>query len=222
LDLTSHPESQLTTILQRLEEAKISAKKPKGRVVVDSKTMVSGVQLVGSLAGATLEDLRTLLAQYGVNRAVVKIYGEATLDDVEDALFEGLVYRPALVLGNKADLASKSDAEAFIEYCRRLSLPVLPVSAKTGLNLKRVGELIYQSLGLIRVYTKPPHAEKPSPKPFTLKKGATILELARQIHKSLAEKFLYAKVWHENSPAPIRVGVDYKLQDQDTIEIRER
>jgi len=220
LDLTRHPESQLTTILRRLEEAKISAKKPKGRVVVDSKTMVSGVQLVGSLADATLEDLRTLLAQYGVNRAVVKIYGEASLDDVEDALFEGLVYRPALVLGNKADLTGESETQAFLEHCQSLGLPALPVSAHTGLNLNQIGSLIYQSLNLVRVYTKPPNVGKPSPKPFILKKGATVLDLAEQIHKSLAEKFRYAKVWQKNSLNPIRIGEEYQLQEGDIIEIR--
>jgi len=220
VNLANQPEAQLEAALQRLEAAKISVKKPKGRVVVDSNTLVSGVQLVGSLSDATLEDVRRLLAQYGVTRAVVKVYGEACLDDVEDALFEGLVYRPTLVLASKADLAGESEVEDLKEYCRKLSLPVLPVSAETGLNLNRVGELIYHSLGLIRVYTKPPHAEKPSPKPFTLRKGATILELARQIHKSLAEKFRYAKVWHGNSRAPIRVGEEYVLQEGDIVEIR--
>ncbi|MHC1586815.1 MAG: TGS domain-containing protein, partial [Candidatus Hecatellaceae archaeon] len=220
VDLTVSPESQLTSILEILEAAKISVKRPRGRVVIDFKTMVPGVQLVGAVVDATVEDVRRLLASYGVRRALVKVYGEATLDDVEDALFEGLVYRPALVLANKADLVGQAEAEGFLEHCRGLGLPTLAVSALTGQGLNALGSALYQNLNLIRVYTKPPGADKPSPQPFTLKEGATILDLAQRIHRSLAEKFRYAKVWPRNSSTPIRVGGDYRLQDGDVVEIR--
>jgi len=220
VDLASQPESQLQTLLTILEEAKISVKRPRGRVVIDTNTMVSGVQLVGSLADAGPEEVRRLLAQYGVGRAVVKVYGEATLDDVEDALFEGLVYRPALILACKADRVEEAGKEAFKAYCRSLGLEALPVSTLTGENLGQLGGKIYQTLGLLRVYTKPPGAPKPSPQPFTLRRGATILDLAEQIHKNLARKFRYARVWHRNGESPVRVGQEYQLQEGDIVEIR--
>jgi len=220
VDLSANPAGQLSLLLQILEAAKISVKKPKGRVVVDLKTMVPGVQLVGTLKDATHEDVKRLLAEYGVRRAVVKVYGEATLDDVEDALFEGLVYRPALVVGSKADLVNRGEAEAFLEHCRSLNLPALAASNLTGEGLNQIGGKLFQNLDLLRVYTKPPSADKPSPIPFVFKGEATVLDLAERIHRSLAEKFRYAKVWPRGAGSPVRVGGEYRLQDGDVVEIR--
>ena len=219
VDSSASPESQLEAMLEMLEAARISVKKPKGRVVINLKTMVPGIQLVGNVSGATLEDVKRLLAGYGVRSAVVKVYGEATLDDVEDALFEGLVYRPAVVIANKADLAG-SLVENFLEHCRSLGLPAVATSTVTGYGLNLLGETLFRNLNLIRVYTKSPSEDKPSPIPFTVKAGATVLDLAEQIHRSLAERFRYARVWPRGAQTPVRVGGDYQLQDGDVVEIR--
>ena len=219
VDFSANPYQQLSTMLQILEASKISVRKPRARVIVDLKTMIPGIQLVGSVKDATPEDVRRLLTEYGIRRAVVKIYGEATLDDVEDALFEGLVYKPTLILANKADLAVEGEIQSFLNHCKRLSLPTLAASTLTGLGLNMVGESLFQILNLIRVYTKPPNAEKPSQKPFTFKGEATVLELAEKVHRSLAEKFRYAKVWVKGASSPLRVGRDYRLHDGDVVEI---
>jgi hypothetical protein len=60
--------------------------------------------VLGRLLDCTLRDLEQLFKDYKIRDATVKIQGEATIDDVEDAIFEGSVYRPTIVLANKADL----------------------------------------------------------------------------------------------------------------------
>ena len=217
VDLSANPRSQLELILGMLEESKISPRKPRGRVVISSSG-TPGIQVIGKILDATVEEVSRLLNSYGVRSATVKIYGEATLDDVEDALFEGLVYKPTIVVANKADMASET--EDLEDFCRTLKLPLLKVSCITGMNLDAIGRILFDALEIVRVYTKPPGAREPSDKPFILKSGATVLELAERIHRSLAEKFRYARVWSVGSRSPIRVGRDYLLKDGDVVEIR--
>ncbi|MEM0497427.1 MAG: TGS domain-containing protein, partial [Acidilobaceae archaeon] len=51
-------------------------------------------------------------------------------------------------------------------------------------------------------------------------RGATVLDVARLIHKRLAENFRYARVWGRNVKYPgQRVGGDHVLEDRDIVEI---
>ncbi len=58
----------------------------------------------GELSDCSTEDVITLLAEYKIRSALVKIKGRVSLEAVEDAIFGNAVYRPTLVFANKADL----------------------------------------------------------------------------------------------------------------------
>ncbi|RLI23414.1 hypothetical protein DRO58_09170 [Candidatus Bathyarchaeota archaeon] len=46
-------------------------------------------------------------------------------------------------------------------------------------------------------------------------------DLARQIHSDFIKKFSYAKVWSNRLKfSPQRVGLNFKLEDGDIVEIR--
>jgi hypothetical protein len=216
VDLSANPRSQLELILKMLEDSKISPRKPRGRVVISSSA--SGIQVIGKVLDATVEEVVKLLTGYGVRNAIVKVYGEAALDDVEDALFEGLVYKPTLVVANKADIAELD--EKLVNHCQTVKLPILKTSCITGENLDKIGKTLFETLEIIRVYTKPPSAREPSSQPFLLRSGATVAELAEKIHRGLAEKFRYARVWSGTSRTSVKVGREYLLKDGDIVEIR--
>jgi len=75
-------------------------------------------------------------------------------------------------------------------------------------------------LDIIRVYTKDPNERFPSKKPFTLREGSTILDLAKQIHSDFYKQFSYAKVWSKRLRfSPQKVGEGFVLEDGDTVEI---
>jgi len=102
-------------------------------------------------------------------------------------------------------------------------LQVIPVSCKTGTNMERLGEELFKSLEIIRVYTKEPNRKVPSSKPFILKKGATILDVAKLIHSDFVERFSYARVWSKRLKfSPQKVGLSFGLDDGDIVEIRLR
>jgi hypothetical protein len=179
--------------------------------------------LVGKLIGCSMKDVEKLLKSYRINDAVLKISGEVTLDDIEDSIFENTVYKPAIIVENKFDA---EDAEANLQRLRTYAgkqLPIIAVSCDKRIGLEKLGETLFNALDIIRVYTKEPSQREYSKKPFILKKGSTIFDLARNIHSDFKEKFNFAKIWSKRLAfSPQKVGAAFALADGDIVEIHAR
>ncbi|MEM2995794.1 MAG: GTPase [Candidatus Bathyarchaeia archaeon] len=222
VDLSQNPVEQLSTILGELEKARILVSKPLGRVEVERKFMGAGLRIivVGKLLDCTAKDVEELLRSYRVTDAVVKVYGEASLDDVEDAVFESTVYKPAVIVANKMDVEDAEEKLKTLEAYVNGKIPIIAVSCKNRLNTEKLGETLFKTLDIIRVYTKEPNEKEFSKKPFTLKRGATVYDLAKNIHSDFKEKFAYAKVWSKRLVfSPQKVGSAFTLEDGDIVEI---
>ena len=222
VDLTHDSGGQLSLILNEIEKARILVSKPKARVEVERKFVGAGLRiiLIGRLVDCTFRDLEELLKSYRIMDAVVKIYGEATLDEVEDAIFESTVYKPAVIVANKMDLEGSETNLRLLQTHVNSQLPIITVSCKTRHGLDRLGEALFKVLNVIRVYTKEPGEREFSERPFILKKGATVYDLARSIHSDFSEKFSFAKVWSKRLVfSPQKVGFTFVLEDGDVAEI---
>ncbi len=223
LDASSDPIKQFKELSLYLKEHGIHIVKPRGYAVIERGRGVHGIQirLYGKLL-CTVDEVRRLLESYRIYNAIVKVYGEVDLDAIEEAIYETIVYKPTLVILNKIDLVPKS----IINEVRQAippSIPLIPASAARGLVDKRlVGETIFKLLDIIRVYTKPPLGE-PSKKPLVLRRGATVLDVAKAVHSELYEKFAYARIWGPSAKYPgQRVGPDHVVEDGDIVEINMR
>jgi len=222
IDSSKDTVEQFSLISRELEKARILTRKPKAKVEIEKRHTGAGLKLIilGRLADCTLKDLKQLLKSYGIHDATVKIKGEATIEDAEDAIFEGTVYRPAIVIANKADI---SNAAKKIEQLKALvgeEMRILSASCKKKSGLEKLGSEIFEMLDIIRVYTKDPNERFPSKKPFTLREGSTILDLAKQIHSDFYKQFSYAKVWSKRLRfSPQKVGEGFVLEDGDTVQI---
>ena len=127
---------------------------------------------------------------------------------------------PALMLANKADLAADEAAE--VEVFRELTglnYPALAVSAITGQGLGEVGAWLFGHLGIVRVYTKTPGKPAEKDRPFTLRRGQTVEDVARLVHKDLAHSLKYARVWSRTGIPGQHVGREHALADGDVVEL---
>ena len=225
IDLSRDPVTQFSLISREMEKARILTRKPKARVEIEKKYLGAGskVVLLGRLVDCTSKDVRTLLESYGIRDATVKIRGEATLEDVEDAIFEGTVYRPAIIVANKTDVPNAAEAIEHLKDLIGKELKILPISCQTKSGLDKLGSEMFEILDLIRVYTREPSKRSASRKPFTIRKGSTVLDLAKQIHSDFHKQFSYAKVWAERLRfSPQKVGGTFTLEDGDTVQIHLR
>ncbi|UCD96192.1 MAG: 50S ribosome-binding GTPase [Candidatus Bathyarchaeota archaeon] len=225
VDLLRDPSKQLSLILSELEKGRIYTSKPSANVEIEKTHMGTGLRIVviGKLLDCTTKEVQTTLRSYRVNNAVVRIYGQATLDDVEEAIFENAIFRPTLIIANKSDVAGARKRLADLRDSNRDRLKVIPVSCKTEVGLKKIGEKIFEVLDVVKVYTKEPREKNPSKAPFILKRGATIAELAKQIHSDFLDRFSFAKVWSERLQfSPQKVGLSFVLENKDVVELHLR
>jgi ribosome-interacting GTPase 1 len=127
---------------------------------------------------------------------------------------------PTLVLANKADGIADLDAE--LQALRELSgtaLPVLAVSAITGHGLGELGAWLFERLGIVRVYTKIPGHAADKHRPFTLRRGQTVDDVARRVHGDVARTLRYARVWGHSGFDGQQVGHEHLVEDGDIIEL---
>jgi ribosome-interacting GTPase 1 len=223
LDLTAEPLQQLRSIITALEEVRVTTQRPLSRVEIVREKGSGEIRIAtsGQQGSLTPAQIRELLHSYGIKNALVRIYGAASPDDVEDAIFENvMMYKPTMVVANKMDLPAARQAS--LEFSKNLpqALPNLLTSCLIGQGLKSVGETLYRTLGIIRVYAKEPNEPKPSQFPFVVRAGTTVGELARSIHTDLANRYRYSRIWGPTSKfAGERVGPEHVLGDRDIVEI---
>jgi ribosome-interacting GTPase 1 len=127
---------------------------------------------------------------------------------------------PALLLANKADAFVDPDAqlEAFRDLAD-LSLPMLAVSATTGRGLGELGRWLFARLGIVRVYTKVPGHAADRQRPFTLRRGQTVGDVANLVHRDLGRSLRYARLWGRSGFDGQQVGHEHQVADGDVIEL---
>jgi uncharacterized protein len=181
------------------------------------------VILVGKLLDCSMSDVEQLLRDYNVHDAIIRISGEVSLADVQDAIYESTIYKPAVIVANKLDLPGAAANLRRLKEHVGGKLPVVALSCERKLGMPELGKALFESLGLMRIYTKEPGVKVHSDHPFALRKGATVNELAKNIHKELLYNFIFAMVWRKRLPfSPKKVGMNFLLEDGDIVEIHAR
>jgi ribosome-interacting GTPase 1 len=130
---------------------------------------------------------------------------------------------PTLLVINKADLTEDAEEElGVLQELLGLEFPHVLVSAETGEGCEQVSEFLFRGLEVIRVYTKAPGKPANDDRPFTLRRGQTVIDVAQQLHKDIASSLRYARVWGTEVYAGQQVGPEHKLADKDVLELHMR
>ena len=213
---------EIISVLRILGDRGIEVSRGKGYVYIERTRGVGDIKLYvnGRLKGFTEEDVRKLLREYRIYGANVYIEGEVTLDDVEKAIFTRTMFKPAVIVLNKADksIYTRRDLLGLRDVVPR-DTPVLVGIARSGRGYENLGRVLFEKLGIIRIYTKEPNGEK-AEQPLVLRKGATVLDVARSVHSRLVKNFKYAKIWGPSAKYPgERTGLDHVVEDGDIVEI---
>jgi hypothetical protein len=115
-----------------------------------------------------------------------------------------------IIAVNKIDLTEY--AEHLTDFEGRIGprVTVVPISALDDVNLHYLKNVIFQALGIIRLYSKLPGKKPDLEAPFVLKKGSSIMDSAVKIHKDFASKLRYAKLWRRGSYNGLMVSRELK------------
>jgi uncharacterized protein len=132
----------------------------------------------------------------------------------------GLSYTRTFLVPNKIDAPGAADRLNLLHELLPLELTEYVISAKHGQGLETLRNAVYQSLDVVRVYSKLPSAkEADRDRPFTLRRGSQLLEMAGMVHKDFLEGLKFARVWGSAVHDGTQVKGDYVLHDKDIVEL---
>jgi hypothetical protein len=225
---TQHPEAGMMPFedihFQLIDLPPVSGEHPVPWVVNALQTADAAL-LVVDLADPScldqIQSVQSVLAQQRVTLSERWPAGEsapATVPVPGDDPFA--LQLPFLLLANKAD--GNADADAELQVLRELSgaqWPMLAVSAATGHGLSEIGPWLFKHLGVVRVYTKVPGHEVDRQRPFTLRRGETVGDVARHVHGDVARSLRYARVWGHSAFGGQHMGPEHVLEDGDVVEL---
>ena len=194
-------------VLDELKKANIllNVKKPD---IVFRKTSSGGIDIIGkNLINISKKRIINILNEKGINNCVIRFNKKSTLNDLINSLNESLAYIKAIFVFN----SSNSNVMDNFDF----------VLNDFGDNeIGKLKDIIWKKLGLIKVYTKEIGKKPMFDKPITLKKGSTVKDLAKGIHKDFVKKFKSARVWGKSVRFNGQnVGLDHVLNDGDVVEI---
>ncbi|MFC2047272.1 GTPase [Chloroflexota bacterium] len=134
---------------------------------------------------------------------------------------EGIILsqKKALIIGNKLDIENACQNYITLHNVYSEQLLTVAISAKEGIGLEELRLKTYQTLEIIRVYTKTPGQKSNFTDPIILEKGSTLENAATGIHKDFRAKLKFARLWGSGKHDGIMVKRDHILQDGDVIEL---
>ena len=123
------------------------------------------------------------------------------------------VYIPAIYVLNKIDAISIEE----LDLLYRIPMSV-PVSSREWWNIDELIEMMWTTLNLVRVYTKPRGLAPDYSQPVVLRRGkCTVEDFCASIHKEIAKQMKYAIVWGASAKHSRgqKVGLEHVLEDED-------
>lgn len=174
----------------------------------------AAILMVDLGADEGIEQCQALLDR--LNGTKTRLAAKSCLDE-EDV---GLSYTQTLFVPNKIDDPEASVRLELLHEMLPVEFPEFVISAELGQGLDQLKETIYRSLDVVRVYTKTPTAKEPDmTRPFTLRRGSTLADLAGMIHKDFVDKLKSARIWGTAVHDASTVKPDYVLHDRDVAEL---
>lgn len=137
-----------------------------------------------------------------------------------------IVTQRGFIAANKSDAP---EARVNLEILREFfgsRFTILPTSTISGEGLEALRNHIFSDLDIVRIYTKAPgkKADLSSP-PYVLKRGSTVLDAARAVHREFVHSLRFARIWSSEEPKRSvkhdgqMVERTHQLEDGDILEL---
>lgn len=174
---------------------------------------------ISSTVDLELEDdtIRDLMRQRGYGNAEVIIREQMDLDRFIDGLMDNRKYLPSIEAVNKADLISSEKKEQYEQDYDLL------ISAETGKGLNKLKEMIFERMGLIRIYMKEKGEDPDKEEPLILREGDKVEDALDELPGDMRDRFKHARVTGPSSKFPEqKVSEQHVLEDEDILELNLR
>jgi len=131
----------------------------------------------------------------------------------------GWTEKKGIILANKRDVDEDDITLSLMNELWEGDMPIVGVSATTGLELQALKDTIFRALEIIRVYSKAPGKVAGNEAPYTVKMGSSLLDFAAVVHKDFSSRLKHGRVWGSSTYDGQSVSSDYVLSDGDVVEL---
>ncbi|KAK0468329.1 P-loop containing nucleoside triphosphate hydrolase protein [Desarmillaria tabescens] len=198
--------------LNKRPPAILVRKKEKGGIAITNTVPLTDIDH---------DEIKAILSEYKINNADIAIREPgATADDLVDVIEGNRVYIPALYVLNKIDAISIEELDLLYKIPNSV-----PISSREWMNIDELVEKMWETLNLVRVYTKPRGLAPDYSSPVVLRRGkCTVGDFCNSIHKEIAKQMKYAIVWGASAKHSRgqKVGLDHVLEDEDVVHISKK
>jgi hypothetical protein len=126
---------------------------------------------------------------------------------------------PTVLIANKCDLDPDAGEIEILQELLGLHYPALTVSAETGAGLEEIGPFLFRALEIVRVYTKSPGKPPDTDRPFTVRRGDTVADVAKLVHREIARDLKFARMWGKSVFDGQQTGPEHLVEDGDIVEL---
>jgi len=181
----------LARIVAALERNGIRINKSRPRVRVEKK--IKGGLVVKSNIKQEMEKetIKEVAREMGVKNGEIVIDEKLTLDELVDALSKNRVYVNAMMILNKGDLGMTKTVGVD-----------LVISAESDAGLTELREMMWQSLGFVRIYLVRSDESPSMNSPLIVRQDEDLLAVAEKIGSDFLEDKKRAKIWGAGAKFP--------------------
>lgn len=170
------------------------------------------IAIVIDLSGDVLDQISVCM-DFLESRSLLIDSATPAQDDQGNALG-----KKAFCICTKSDIA-QPDAFKNVKELVEYPFEFVEISATTGKGLEELRAVFFRLLDIIRVYAKPPGKPADMTDPFTLSADSTVMDLAYAVHRQLAEKLKFARIWGTGVHDGQNAQRTHVLNDKDIIEL---
>lgn len=184
------------------------------------KRLTGGIKINSTVEQDISEDVfKEILKEYKIHNAEIIIREKLDINSFIDALHSNRTYIKCIKVINKIDLIDE-ESKIYKELKEREKNDILEISAEKDIHLDLLKEKIFEKLDLIPIYMKKKGSEIDYNEPMIIKRGSTVEDVCKKIHRDFVKKFKYAKVIgssvkYDNQ----KVGLSHVLDTGDIITI---
>ena len=200
---------------------RLNQRPPNGTI---RRTDKGGINVISHVKQPELEveTIQTMLKEYGMVNADVVLRERFDQDRFLDLLTGDRIYTRGLIALTKSDMAEAPVLAKALATLKKVApnWPVVEVSPLLKLGIGELKEAIYDTLGFISIYLKPPGQEADLDEPLIVRTGATVAMVCDQLHRQFRKRFRYAAVTGPSSKFPGQtVGLNHVLAQGDILSI---
>ena len=142
-----------------------------------------------------------------------------TGEEVEEDFNAPMLSKKALLIGTKSDTDGAGERIRALREMYGEEFRIVPVSIQTGAHVEEMRRAIFETLNLVRIYTKAPGKKPDMKTPYVLPRGSTVLDVAEAIHRDFVERFKSARIWGSEKYQGQQVQRNHLVEDGDVIEV---